>query len=186
MSSCAWQRKCSAHAAVSVRAAEPALFPDPSRRKLTSSWFISFAWVHVMAVRPVFTTNSRAPLVSLAVRSPEALIVFVGGIGDNSLYVLIETVPFGGTYGPDCVRGGSGDHRLVERLAAVAVSVLTSGCTLERSPSLLGVSFTINSAGLAVQSGRPRFEPRGPHALRSYGGRLVDHHGRHRRRLPSA
>ena len=68
------QRKCSAQAAVSVRAAEPAPFPDPSRRKFTSSWFTSSAWVHVMQCGPSFTTNIRAPLIDLAVRSPEAPI----------------------------------------------------------------------------------------------------------------
>ena len=37
--------------------------------------------------------------------------------------------------------------------------------------------------GLAVQGARSRFEPRGPHALRSHGGWRVDHRWQHRQRI---
>ena len=45
-----------------------------SPRKATSSGFTISGCVHVMQCGPSFTTNRRAPLISLAVRSPEALI----------------------------------------------------------------------------------------------------------------
>lgn len=66
--------ECFVYAAASFRGAEPAPFPNPSRRKFTSSWFTSSACVQVMQWGPSFTTNSRARLITLAVRSPEALI----------------------------------------------------------------------------------------------------------------
>src|SRR5579864_1746220 len=49
-------------------------FLIPSPRKLTNSRFTSSAWVQVMQCGPPFTTNKRAPFISLAVRSPEAPI----------------------------------------------------------------------------------------------------------------
>src|ERR1039457_6363311 len=55
-------------------AAELALFPIPSPRKSTNSRFTSSAWVQVMQCGPSFTTNQRAALISLALRSPEAPI----------------------------------------------------------------------------------------------------------------
>src|SRR5205823_3481248 len=54
--------------------AEPACLPISSPRKFTSSGFTWSACVQVMQCGPSFTTNRRAPLISLAVRSPEALI----------------------------------------------------------------------------------------------------------------
>jgi hypothetical protein len=45
-----------------------------SPRKATSSGFTISECVHVMQCGPSFTTDRRAPLISWAVRSPEALI----------------------------------------------------------------------------------------------------------------
>src|ERR1019366_6407422 len=64
----------SAHRQTVVGSGERRCYPIPSPRKFTSSRFTSSAWVQVMQCGPSFTTNKRAPLISLAVRSPEALI----------------------------------------------------------------------------------------------------------------
>ena len=48
--------------------------PAFSPRKFSNSAFTSSACVHVMQCGPSFTTDRRAPLISLAVRSPEAVI----------------------------------------------------------------------------------------------------------------
>src|ERR1017187_2667037 len=63
----------SAHRQTVVGSGERRCYPTPSPRKFTSSRFTSSAWVQVMQCGPSFTTNRRAPLISLAVRSPEAL-----------------------------------------------------------------------------------------------------------------
>src|SRR5664280_1538418 len=64
----------SAHRQTVVGSSERRCYPIPSPRKFTSSRFTSSAWVQVMQCGPSFTTNKRAPLISLAVRSPEAVI----------------------------------------------------------------------------------------------------------------
>src|SRR5258707_164374 len=48
--------------------------PAVSPRKLSNSAFTSSAWVHVTQCGPSFTTSRRAPLMSLAVRSPVAVM----------------------------------------------------------------------------------------------------------------
>src|SRR5450755_3785683 len=55
--------------ALRLHAAQPL-----SRGKFASSEFTSSAWVQVMQCGPSFTTTRRALLISLAMRSPEAVI----------------------------------------------------------------------------------------------------------------
>jgi hypothetical protein len=64
----------SVYATASFLGAAVACFASPFPRKLTNSEFTSSAWVQVMQCGPSFTTNRRAPLISLAIRSPEAVI----------------------------------------------------------------------------------------------------------------
>src|SRR5207245_6112206 len=72
--SCSRSEQWFGHATASVRGAEAARWAIPFPRKFTNSEFTSSACVQVMQCGPPFTTNWRAPLISLAVRSPEAVI----------------------------------------------------------------------------------------------------------------
>ena len=72
--SCSRSEQWFGHATASVRGAEAARWAIPFPRKFTNSEFTSSACVEVMQCGPPFTTNWRAPLISLAVRSPEAVI----------------------------------------------------------------------------------------------------------------
>jgi len=58
--------------AVCFRCYPYSAFPSP--RKFSSSRFTSSAWVQMMQCGPFSTTDRRAPSISLAVRSPEALM----------------------------------------------------------------------------------------------------------------
>jgi hypothetical protein len=64
----------SAYATASFSGAAVGCFASLFPRKLTNSEFTSTAWVQVMQCGPSFTTTRRDPLISLAVRSPEAVI----------------------------------------------------------------------------------------------------------------
>src|SRR5664279_6311210 len=64
----------SVYATASFLGAAVACIASPFPRKLTNSEFTSAAWVQVMQCGPFFTTTRRAPFISLAMRSPEAVI----------------------------------------------------------------------------------------------------------------
>src|ERR1035441_9898342 len=64
----------SVYATASFFGAAVACFASPFPRKLTNSEFTSSAWVQVMQCGPSFTTDRKDRLISLASRSPEAVI----------------------------------------------------------------------------------------------------------------
>src|ERR1700691_5318007 len=68
------KERWSAYAASSFWRLEAVADATPLPRNFTSSEFTSSAWVQVMQCGPSFTTTRRAPLIRLAVRSPEAAI----------------------------------------------------------------------------------------------------------------